>query len=86
MCFGFDFFFSYEIALVIFAEGDIKLAIYVALSLSFDLTKKKKKKHFRAISNNIIDMAIRMFLYIKSTEENKQRKNRAVLVVMRIAL
>lgn len=49
-------------------------------------TKKKKKKHFRAISNNIIDMAIRMFLYIKSTEENKQRKNRAVLVVMRIAL
>lgn len=49
------FFLSYEIALVIFAEQDIKFAIYVALSLSSVFHRQKKKKHFTAIFTSIID-------------------------------
>lgn len=58
-------FFSYEIALVIVAEGDIKFPICVALSLSSVFHKKtpppnqkttKTKRHFTAISTRIISV------------------------------
>lgn len=47
MWFGFGLIFlSYEIALVIFAERDIKFAIRVALSLSSLCVSQTKKKAF----------------------------------------
>lgn len=70
MWFGFGLIFlSYEIALVIFAERDIKFAIRVALSLSSLCVSQTKKKHFTAISTKIIEMAIKMFLFTKSMEK-----------------
>lgn len=47
MWFGFGLIFlSYEIALVIFAERDIKFASHVALSLSSLCVSQTKKKAF----------------------------------------